>query len=66
MLNLFKRNYSIGEIEEEIVELELVSEKIFVYVYFFLESGIFGECVFFDRCIGKIVFWKRWEYWWEW
>lgn len=60
--NLFKRNHSTGEIEEEIVELEPVSEKIFVHAHSLPESGTSGERAFFDRRTGKTASRKRREY----
>jgi hypothetical protein len=60
--HLFKRNHSTGEIEEEIIELEPVSEKVFVHAHSLPESGSSGERAFFDRRTGKTASRKRREY----
>lgn len=59
---LFKRNHSTGEIEEDIIELEPVSEKVFVHAHSLPESGTSGERAFFDRRTGKTASRKRREY----
>lgn len=60
--HLFKRNHTTGEIEEEIVELEPVSEKVFVHAHSLPESGSSGERAYFDRRTGKTASRKRREY----
>ncbi|XP_061181751.1 uncharacterized protein LOC133190256 [Saccostrea echinata] len=60
--HLFKRNHSTGEIEEEIVELEPLTEKLFVHAHSLPESGSSGERAYFDRRTGKTASRKRREY----